>query len=255
MWVGSELPRIAWLSLSSAVHHGYKPHIYLYDESIKVPAGAIKCDANDIVHKDEIFLRQGRYTNFSDLFRYSLLSKISSIWFDLDCIFLNDKCPINEEYIFCYESYDPLVIAIGMLTYPPHSDLSQMVLGRCRSLLAKMQEDIDAGNWPILGPELFTKCAIDCSLEHHAKRQEFMYPIGWGRSELELLIKPELFHDGLMRIETPSRLEDNECSFFHVWASGIDMIFSQEEFNKFEEFPHGSLLWHYDQKFRINEIS
>lgn len=250
MWVGSELPRLAWLSLSSAIQNGYKPVIYLYDDTISVPFGSVKKDANSIVDSSDVFLRHGRYTNFSDLFRYTLLQKFDCVWFDLDCIFTDSAFPIEQEYLFAYELLNPIVVGTGLLKYPTNSKLSNALLSECNSLIDAMRDDFESGKWEVFGPELFTKCVFDYGLPAYIKPMEYMYPIGWTKDELRMLIDPHLCELALERINSPLRSMLNAC-LIHVWASGIDMNFSNEEFNKYSTFPDGSLLAHYDKLFRI----
>ena len=175
----------------------------------------------------------------------------NSIWFDLDCIFLNNQFPTHEQYLFSYETYDPMIIGTGMLKYPAQSSLSEYLLQECTSILNNMKHHIEGGSWGVLGPELFTKALSDLDLLQLAKPQEFMCPIGWMRDELMLLVNPDMYETAISRINSSYRMTDSHCSFIHIWASSIDMNFSNDEFNKFSEFPKGSLLWHYDQMFRV----
>lgn len=253
MWVGSQLPRIAWLSLSSAIYHGYEPHIYLYDQNIDVPKGAIKRDANEIVDQSDVFIRHKMYTNFSDLFRYALLAKQDCVWFDLDCIFLNDKFQREKDYVFAYEMYDPILIGTGLIKYPHDSQLAETLLTRCKNLISEMQVDFESGTWIVFGPGLFTDCVFEFGLEEHAMKQEFLYPIMHSLEDLQSMVKPEFFSSALQRVESEYRLGEGNASVMHIWASGFAMNIDNIPVDKFKEFPEGSLLWYYDQKFRINE--
>lgn len=255
MWVGSQLPRIAWLSLSSAVHHGYEPHIYLYDQNIDVPKGAIKHDANEIVLESDVFIRHKMYTNFSDLFRYALLAKKDCVWFDLDCIFVNDRFQREKDYVFAYEMYDPLLIGTGLIKYPHDSQIAEALLTRCRHLISDMRDNFEDGTWIVFGPGLFTDCVFEFGLEQHVMKQEFLYPIMHHLEDLQSLISPESFTTALSRVESEYRLGEGNASVIHIWASAFAMHTEHIKLNKFEEFPEGSLLSYYDQKFRINEIA
>lgn len=255
MWVGSQLPRISWLSLSSAVYHGYEPHIYLYDQNIDVPKGAIKRDANEIIDQSDVFIRQRMYTNFSDLFRYALLAKQNCVWFDLDCIFLNDKFERNKDYVFAYESYSPRLVGTGLLKYPHDSQLAETLLTRCQSLISDMKDNFEAGSWIVFGPALFTDCVFELGLQEHIMKQEFLYPIMHSFQDLQSMIVPEYFSSALSRVESEYRLDEVNASVIHIWSSAYEMGAEHLSFDKFSEFPQGSLLWYYDQKFRINEVA
>lgn len=249
MWVGGPLTRIAHLSLSSAVAQGYKPRIYLYDMNTRVPRGVERCDARTIVKENSVFLRQGRYANFSDLFRYELLSKHDLIWFDLDCIFLDGGFPFDKPYIFTHETEEPFTIATGILKYPKDSSFSNLLLDECRSLIPRLKaSDSQEHGWGAIGPLLITKSVLKCNLLNHALPKEALFPIMFNKDDLQFFIDPNLCADALDRIKTA------KSSIIHVWASALSMNGIVVENTSYSHFPSGSLLDYYDKKFRIDRV-
>lgn len=250
MWVQGQLPRLAFLSLSSAVYFGYQPTIYLYDTSTSVPDGVRVADANHVIDQSQIFKRYGMFPSFADIFRYTLLSMKNAVWFDLDCVFVNEHLPLDDDYLFGVQSYNPgyrgnfpIAINNAVLTYPQTSHLAYAINAACTSFREEHAADMDFGLWEKTGPELLTTCVYAARLQDRVKPLEYFYPISW--METELFVEPEHFDHAMSRLETQSR-KNQLAPLFHVWNSSLNKIYHKD---KFAPFPNGSLLSYYETKF------
>ena len=89
LWIGDELSDMEKLSIQSFLDHGHVFHLYTYGEVKGVPPGTIVKDGNEILSKDEIFAyKNGSYSAFSNLFRFTMLYKKGGYWVDTDFVCL-----------------------------------------------------------------------------------------------------------------------------------------------------------------------
>ena len=76
LWIGESLSKVEELCLSSFLYHGHEVHLYIYDNVKNIPDGVVIKDANDILHKDNIFYTHNNsVAHFADLFRWSLIKQ------------------------------------------------------------------------------------------------------------------------------------------------------------------------------------
>ena len=86
LWVSSELPRLARLSLASFLAHGYRVILWSYEPGTLIAEGAEVRDAAAIVPMGD-----GEAANLaylSSLFRYRVMALHGGIWSDLDVVAL-----------------------------------------------------------------------------------------------------------------------------------------------------------------------
>ena len=75
------------ISLNSFVKHGLEIHLYCYKDIENVPKGVIIKDARNILPESEIFTyKNGSYSAFSNLFRFTMLDKVGGYWVDTDFV-------------------------------------------------------------------------------------------------------------------------------------------------------------------------
>lgn len=108
LWIGHTLSAMELLTMQSFLDHGYSVNVWSYSEDLKIPAGAIWKDANEIIPEKDIFSYRhtnkyghgkGSYAGFSDIFRYKLLYEKGGIWVDTDITCLK-KLDISTPYFF-----------------------------------------------------------------------------------------------------------------------------------------------------------
>ena len=124
-WIG-EFTKLQQLCLSSFIYHGHNFTLYVYDDSIDVPPGVIKKNAEEIMLKKEIFYAKGQDNGIgknspapaADLFRYRLLNTYDTIWSDCDMLCLSDDFNLtNDGYLFSIEP-NTNAMAVDILKLP-----------------------------------------------------------------------------------------------------------------------------------------
>lgn len=100
LWIGGDLSTMERLSAQSFIDRGAEYHLYTYGTVGAIPTGVIIKDGNEILDKSEIFTyKNGSYSAFSNLFRFTLLEKCGGYWADTDLICVRDLKPLEEEDI------------------------------------------------------------------------------------------------------------------------------------------------------------
>jgi len=108
LWIGGNLSRMEVLSAKSFIKQGHEYHLYTYGDVGNVPTGVVLKDANDILDKSEIFTyKNGSYSAFSNLFRFTLLEKCGGYWADTDLICVRNMNVLRDKsIIFVSEPYN-----------------------------------------------------------------------------------------------------------------------------------------------------
>ena len=100
LWIGGDLSTMERLSAQSFIDKGQEYHLYTYGSVGNIPPGVIIKDGNEILDKSEIFTyKNGSYSAFSNLFRFTLLEKRGGYWADTDLICVRSLKPLEEEDI------------------------------------------------------------------------------------------------------------------------------------------------------------
>ena len=244
MWIGGELPPYAAACLASFPRMGHKLTLYVYTAVENVPPSVRIADASTVIdrRKLERFARAGKYSLFSDWFRFELLSKQNgACWVDTD-IYCLRPIPV-EPFIFGRE--DDTYIAIGMLALPAENAVLSRLCEMCHQsafvppwlplrnripyrLSAALGRPVAREHfpWGVWGPRAFTWYARQYRIEKFAKPPPIFYPIHF--SEIEKLFDP-LF-DLETRITPATRT-------VHLWN---ELLRRREDRH---DPPEGSLLW------------
>lgn len=97
-----ELPELVTVCLKSFIRHGHEFNLCTYNKDLKVPDGIKLIDANQILPLDIVHGSYGKnseISQFSDRFRYKLLSEYPEYcWTDTD-IYLLRHVPVFEKYL------------------------------------------------------------------------------------------------------------------------------------------------------------
>ena len=124
LWIGNELSNMEKLSIKSFIDNGHIFHLYTYGEVKGIPKGTIIKDGNDILDKSEIFTyKNGSYSAFSNLFRFTLLYKKGGYWVDTDFVCLK---PMYFPYKYAIasepnENYTEQLVTSCLLKLPKGS--------------------------------------------------------------------------------------------------------------------------------------
>jgi len=171
LWVGNSMTKIQEISLSSFVYHGHEITLFVYDLDMKVPTGVAKSDARLIMDESELFLVQGMYAAFSDLFRYRMISKTGLAWVDADTICLSPNWEDLGDTFACFEK--DLVVG-GVLKLPQESKALKYLIKKSTEF------DKEKINWIDVGPALVDKAFRKFNLLDHVHPMETFCGIHWS---------------------------------------------------------------------------
>ena len=189
LWFGNEPTLLQQISWNSYLYHGHELYIYLYDMSIKVPNGAIKKDANEIMLEKDIFLTKfddplcgGGHQQFADLFRLHMLKKTDFIWTDSDMVCLTDTWPDPEPYLFGFfvdtphPAKGPIRINNDILYINNDEILDDLISNFVCMPTATKGDQIK------YGPVLLTDIISKNNLMHFVKEERVFHPIRYSHT-------------------------------------------------------------------------
>lgn len=189
LWFGNEPTLLQQISWNSYLYHGHELYIYLYDMSIKVPNGAIKKDANEIMLEKNIFLTKfddplcgGGHQQFADLFRLHMLKKTDFIWTDSDMVCLTDTWPDPEPYLFGFfvdtphPAKGPIRINNDILYINNDEILDDLINNFVCMPTATKGDQIK------YGPVLLTDIISKNNLMHFVKEERVFHPIRYSHT-------------------------------------------------------------------------
>ncbi|MCR6673053.1 hypothetical protein [Devosia ginsengisoli] len=116
------------LSIASFSRRGHRVEVYSYDPIPALPAGAVACDAADILPRERLIFYKGRGTPgvFSDLFRMTGLRQQRGIYADLD-VYCVQPIVGPPDYLMAYER--PGSVNGAVLHIPADAPLLDDLLG------------------------------------------------------------------------------------------------------------------------------
>jgi hypothetical protein len=223
LWFHNPMTAIQKLSIRSFLSHGHSVTVFIYGD-LKVPNGVIIGDANEFIKEEEIFIANGSYAAFSDIFRYKMLAGSNYIWADADTVCLRSDWDFGD-YILTYQ--EPHKLTNNVLAYPQDCLLAKKLV----------QEAVFENNkiYDYLGPVLITRLVEELGLKNKVLPQETFNPIHW-----------QDFRDTY----DPSKLEQvlAKCQNSHA-VSLSNYLLKYHKFDR-ENFPVGSVLAHWDKMFK-----
>jgi hypothetical protein len=130
-WSNDHLPQLDIACMATFKYHDHPVHIWSHTPIKNLPSFVVNKDANEVLGKSWK-IRLNDLRKYSDLFRYSLLSKIGGWWVDTD-----QACFVtwnfSSEYVF---ARDAEVICNGVLRLPSR-DFATILRDEATALLEK----------------------------------------------------------------------------------------------------------------------
>lgn len=183
LWVGSELPSIACVSVRSAVEAGFDTVLFTDRKLVSPCDGARVLDWREIDlpwTPEQVRLKDSSkpyFAGFADLFRYALLSQNDGWWFDCDTIILRSAADFSA------------LLSAGkvVLGYEDANVVNNAVIGS--NSTQEMKKLYEAAlpyyplfeRWGATGPRLVTEMATQPGrLDAHLLSPEHFYPIHHG---------------------------------------------------------------------------
>lgn len=188
LWVGSHLSTMEQMSAKSFLHHGHEYHLYIYGDVKNIPTGVTVRDANEIIPESDI-QRFASLANFSDWFRFVMLSKIGGWWADIDSVCVK-PFDFADEYVFCSEIGVMGRASIGELNSsniksPAGSPAMQWCVDRIKS------KDTHKTLWSELGPYMIRDVVDTFKLRKFVQPGIVFTPVRWQDCPKKL-INPNL---------------------------------------------------------------
>ncbi|MFT7618403.1 MAG: hypothetical protein ACI97A_002046 [Planctomycetota bacterium] len=103
------------LTIQSYQHHGHDFHLYTYEDVACVPHGTVIKDGGEIVPRHILNSYEGRWAEFSDLFRWTMLFMQGGYWSALNQVCLR-AFDFQDELVFGKETTE--LVAQGVLRFP-----------------------------------------------------------------------------------------------------------------------------------------
>lgn len=206
IWIGQELSPLSKACLKSFVTAGHRTRLYSYSNIGNAPAGVDLADAASIIPKSEMIelTKGGKFSLFSNIFRYEMLQRVPSIYVDCDVYCVR---PLEQkEIVLGYERDSSINGAV--LGLKPDSDLLQDLreaatpafippwLKRKQRMKLRFRQWIGRPRpfsetpWGTLGPRLITHFVHKRGLQHHAAPADVFYPVDPDR--VSLLFDPDI---------------------------------------------------------------
>ena len=136
LWIGKDLTKIEQLCIKSFLKNGYEFELYTYAPLKGIPEGTIVKDGNEIIPKSEIFqYKNGSYSAFSNIFRFTMLYKKGGHWVDMDLVCVK-RYEGDEKYVIPSETdkkYIAKKFSAGILRFPKGCPIMKEAMDFCNS--------------------------------------------------------------------------------------------------------------------------
>ena len=244
LWIGGDLSKVEQLSIKSFIDYGHEYHLYTYGDVGNIPNGTVVKDANEILPKDDIFTyKNGSYSAFSNLFRFTMLYKKGGYWADTDLICVK-KITIEKPYVFVSEPNNDYSINIPtscLIKLPKNSD----VAGAAVLIQLEHKKLILSGNlsWGS-GPKTIKKIIEDFGLQKYVLDWRGVCSCNW-RDFKSILYSDYSGHKDI--IGTFNNLPDNMYGI-HLWNE----IWRRNGLDKNQNYDTNSIFEQLKLKHNIN---
>lgn len=192
LWIGNPLSKIEKISINSFIYYGHDVTVYLYDQSIELPNGVKKGDANLIVDKSKIFSLYGTVSTFSDFFRYNMIKKTGKTWVDMDTVCLSSDWNFGSK---TYASYIGQHVNTAVLSMDKDSEAIDYLIENASKIYTMLNEE--KINYRVIGSLLLTPTFEKFNLMDNVLPEIVLTGISYGDSDRlfkkydPLLISPE----------------------------------------------------------------
>ena len=217
-WHG-EMSNLEKNCIKSFIRNGFKVKLWSYNGLIV--DGAESCNANLIL--DETYITNNKIKQkhsfisvekcnmaaFSDIFRFTVISKYGGWWFDTDCFCLKNvneytKIKSNHDLVSFYEEKD--FIACGVFYLKKDTIISNLIIEEFNQLVEIEKEKVS--EWATFGPKFFTDFINKYNLLSGVFDKSFCYSIHW--EEVDLMLYPQHLENAIDKTK--------DSLLTHVWT-------------------------------------
>jgi hypothetical protein len=199
-------------SLQSFADRGHKITLYTYG-LLDVPTGVTLADAAKIIAPQEkdafLAIAPGKFSQFSDLFRFQLLRHHGGWWVDTDVVCLTDTLPNDEVWIAGTKGR----LQTAVMRFPPGHALMEAAAREAHNRIPYVAR---GDCHTIMGPDVLTALW---------KTGRFEIPIVSGRADDCYLIKVgRIAEFGEPNLTEVLNVELSECLMVHWWSERFRAI-------------------------------
>ncbi len=170
-WLGPELSWVEQLSIKSFLDHGFSYDLYFYGAAPRgVPLGVNLENAELVLPFRVISPYISHPSICANLFRYKLLSRMETVWVDLDVVCLSRKFPTRGR-VFGLQS--PTVINNAVLGFGKDHYLGNELFDRAFETLEKAGNGWRDLMWGVTGPRLLSNYLAEKRLEATHEESSF----------------------------------------------------------------------------------
>lgn len=179
LWIGNPLTKIEQISLHSFLYHGHDITVYLYDQSIELPDGVKKENANSILDESKVFSLYGSVSTFSDFFRYNMIKKTGKTWADIDTICVSSDWNFNSK---TYASYIGQDVCTGVLAIDKNLEVLDFLIENASKIYDKLNEE--TLNYRMIGSILLTEAFKKFDLMENVLPEHVLTGLSYSDSEI-----------------------------------------------------------------------
>lgn len=168
LWISEDLSRLARLSLTSFLRHGFRVTLWSYEPEAHAMCGAGVRDAAELVPEGQNGDISHAY--LSSLFRYRVLGEMGGIWSDMDVVALTDSPDIAAVPLVASEKRRPF-----RHTEPTATGESLTQVTNCfmanpepraddlwhRAAATVTALDVSERNWESAGPHMLSRLMLE----------------------------------------------------------------------------------------------
>ena len=267
LWIGGDdtLTKMEQMTIKSYIKNGHIFYLYLYDKlrpsmdklielfqlELKNKSLVIK-SGTDVLSEDQIFTyKNGSYSAFSNLFRFTMLHKYGGYWVDMDLVNIKPLI-ISSEYIFVTEpapNYD-LAKAVPTTCLIKMPKGSRAALDACDIINEQKQQVLEGKVKWGLGPSTLNKIINKYNYQNFLVSPNMVCSCHPNDS-LSLIIPSnvtELNNQKLMKnhniVQSLSEIPE-EMYGIHLW----NQVFRDHKIDKNKNYPKDSLLEQLKNKY------
>lgn len=227
-WDG-EMSNLEKNCIKSFVKNGFKVKLWSYNGLIL--DGVESCDANLVLDKnyisnnpikqyhDNISIEKCNMAAFSDIFRFTLITKYGGWWFDTDCFCLKNvneytKIKSNHDLVSFYEEKDS--IACGVFYLKKDTIFSNLIIEEFNQLMEMEKDTVSI--WATFGPKFLTNFINKYNLLDSIFDTSHCYSIHY--SDVDLMLYPKHLETAIDKTK--------DSLLTHIWTA----TFPQKQIDK-----------------------
>lgn len=235
LWIGGNLSTMEQLSAKSFIKWGHEYHLYTYGDVGNIPSGVVVRDANEILNQSEIFTyKNGSYSAFSNLFRFTLLEKRGGYWADTDLICVRSLKDLDDRDIVLVteptREYERTLPASCLIKLPRGSEIAK---DGVRMQWEHKRQILNGRLTWSSGPTTVKYLVGKYNLHNRLLDWHAVCSCNW-RDAVSLVKPDKIFHKSVIK-----RIEDIPQNMYciHLWNE----VWRRNQINKNDRFSEQSL--------------